>query len=336
VNGTDYLPSMAKGRALYEGAKIKSDHPEPGKEKKARSVLETVAVMKNVVVENDENGEPAVWADLHCISSHPMAPRLLEDAEKGLGAYGLSHNASSAAERFDRAAKRLVIEELAVVRSVDVVDRPATNRTLWESEPVKTTLRELYEGLTLTPKRAKWRKWLLEDDDLAPPMDAPMDAPAEGGDDPDTALWSGFKAAIMAILEGDDSAEDKAKKIAKYIKAHDKLTSDAGGDSDDEPPAESESETETEEKTEAVKENKTLKHKLAVRELCEELGVQADKTLLESAEALPIANARKLLEREKARGSGGRPRGSGFGGGAGGGKPAKKATGQSFVDAITD
>lgn len=336
ANGTDYSPCMGKAVPLYEGIGVNTDHPEAGKAAKSRSVYDALGVLKAVRIEPDATGEPAVWADLHCVPEHPMTPRVLSDAEKGIGTYGLSHNATSAAERFDAASKRLVIEELDAVRSVDLVLRPATGRTLWESETVKTTLREVIEGLTLTPKRAKWRRHLLEDDALAPAMDAPMDAPAAGeeGD----AAWAGFMQEIEGIGEkfksGEMDAKTAGKKVMAIFKAHDSLFGE--GEPETEPEADDADGDGKPDVSESLKENAVLKHRLAVRELCEELTVAADKTLLESLEALDLPKARKLLEREKARGTGtGRPRGSGFTPG-GKGKPGRKVSGQSFVDAITE
>jgi hypothetical protein len=335
TNGTDYGPCMAKARSLYEGQRVKADHPERGKAAHPRSVTDTLGVLKNVVVEGDERGEPAVWADLHCLTTHPLAPRVIEDAKKGMGAFGLSHNASSlpSGERLDRANRRLVIEELAVVRSVDLVDRPATNRTLWESQSVKTTLRELIEDLKLTPRRAKRRKALLEDAGMGAPLDAPMDAPPADAD-PAEGISAAFKAAIMSVIDGamsrNEDPKAALKKVKKLLDSHGDINGDGVVDDADLDAADDADDAD-EEKTEAVKELARTKHKLAVRELCEEMGVTADKTLLGTLEDLSVEKGRKLLEREKARGTGARPRASGHTGT----RPVKKATGQSFVDAIT-
>jgi uncharacterized membrane protein YgcG len=101
--------------------------------------------------------------------------------------------------------------------------------------------------------------------------------------------------------------------------AHDKLS---GSDEPEAPDTSTDTDSTGSDtgKTESVKDKElaATKHKLAVRELADELGVRGDKVLLETAEKLPdLTAARKLLEREKARG--GSPRSSGFGGSAGGG-----------------
>lgn len=317
-NGTEYTRKcMEDALPLYEGCEVLADHAGGSK---PRGVADVLGVLRKVRVEDD-----GIHADLHYYESHPLTPRLLEDAEKGSdGVLGLSHDAEAGRERFDRANRRLVIESLKSVKSVDLVRKPATNRNLFEGQAMETTLRKLLEALKLTPTRQAWRKRLLEDDAMAPPMDAPVEAPAT---DPDQALTDGFKAAIMACV--DDDTMDAAAKIAKIktlLTTHEKLTQAAepeapvkeedGSSGDD-----STSKTD-DKKTEAEKENAVLKHKLKVRELVEASGVKADKVLLESLESVPEATARKLLEREKARGPGVRSPGHPKGTGSGDDKPA--------------
>lgn len=341
TNGTEYtVPCMRESLPMYEGADVLSGH-EVGKLKRANGGNnDALGVLRKARVEGD--GDTAcIRADLHYFDSHPMAARLLEDVERGLGVFGLSHDASAKRERFDRGSRRLVIESLAIVRSVDLVRKPATNRNLWESaQPMGTTLREMLDARRpkLSKVRRKWCDRLLEDDAMAAGLDAPTDASTEYTD-PDDALWSGFVAAIQAIGEsykaGELSAKEAGKKVAEYLKSHESLT---GSKEPADPPKEGKDDADDTgdsdpDKTEAVK---TLEHKLAVRDLCEELGVRADKTLLEAAEALSMPAARKLLEREKSRGSGsGAPKGGGAPGGSKGGAPAKApADAKEFANSI--
>jgi hypothetical protein len=147
--GTEYTPEcMRQALPLYEGAKVKADHPldrsRPGAE---RPVEATLGLLKQCRIRNDENGNPCIYADLYYYRSHPMADRVVEDVERRLGGFGLSHNAASSKERLD--GGRLVIEEITVVRSVDLVDKPATNRTLWEGQ--RPTIR-----VRPSPKPTAW------------------------------------------------------------------------------------------------------------------------------------------------------------------------------------
>ncbi len=310
-NGSDYGPCMRQAIKDYDGKKVKCNHPanraEPGKE---RPVEDTFGVLRNVILENDESGEPALWADLHYLQSHPMAPRVVEDVKKGLGVYGLSHNAAAKRERFDRAAKRLVIEELAVVRSVDLVDKPATNRNLWESEKpiMSTTLRNLLES-----RRTKWskprRRWadrLLEDDGMAPMMDAPAEV-ADGGDE-DDALWTGFQAAIQKLFDkyraGEMDEKEVGKNVVEYLKAHKKLTQD---DEPEAPAADaSESDKDDADKGKDKQESEELREfraEKAARNLCESLELKSP-TLAQVAAVAGVKDdkmKRELIESFKGK-----------------------------------
>jgi SOS response regulatory protein OraA/RecX len=332
--GTEYTRRcMEEALPLYEGVDVLVDHDDaPGAPRKRSARAGDPRLFG--ALREARVGDDGIRADLHFFRDHELASRVCEDVERGLGRFGLSHDASAKRERFDPASRRLVIESLAIVRSVDLVRKPASNRNLWESQDVSTTLREQLEARLPKWKkgnRAKWANRLLEDDTMAPAMDAPAET-EEGGSEED-ALWSGFVQACMTILNGDGDAAAKGKKITAYLKAHEKLTQEAEPEApaDDEPadpPADPD-------KTEAVK-VKALEHKIAVRDLADELGVKGDKVLLEAAEALALPAARKLLEREKARG--GQPRSSGFtpGGGTGGAKGKAPADSKEFANSIRE
>jgi len=230
VNGTEYSEACmddAVRRKLYEGVKVKTDHPgdrsKPGAE---RSVYESFGVLRNVRKDRDpKTGEPGLYADLHYIRPHQLAESVCDDVERKLGVYGLSHNAAADRERFDPRTKRLVIESLAVARSVDLVDKPATNTNLWESErPMPITIRSLLEsrraGLSKPRRKVLDRLVDLYEDDASMAVETSPAADAS----PEDALAGGFEAAMLAIIRGDGTAKDKAKKVAAYLSAHEKLT----------------------------------------------------------------------------------------------------------------
>lgn len=306
VNGSEYSPGcMRSALGDYEGRKVKCDHPpdrtNPGKE---RSIEATFGVLRNCVIESDEDGQPAIWADLHCLTSHPMYPRVVEDVKKGLGVYGLSHNAAAKRERFDRGAKRLVIEELSTVRSVDLVDKPATNRNLWESEhrPMQTSLRELLESRRKdwTKPRRLWANVLLEDDAMAPMMDAPVEA--EDGGDEDDALWTGFQAAIGKILDkyksGEMDVKAAGKAIQDYLKTHDKLTgSDEPAPPSDDVEEDEEEDDDKDKKKDAMESEElaALRGEKAARELCESMGYVPTALQVEAVAGIKDAKRRREL-----------------------------------------
>ncbi|MFX7063773.1 hypothetical protein ABTH87_19140, partial [Acinetobacter baumannii] len=71
---------------LYEGASVRTNHPDAPTDH--RKVDEVLGWLRNVRV--DEKGE--LRADLHYLKTHPMAPALVEAAQRNPGLFGLSHN----------------------------------------------------------------------------------------------------------------------------------------------------------------------------------------------------------------------------------------------------
>lgn len=310
-NGTEYtLDAIRKAIPLYEGADVMTDHPARG-EAGNRSVRDVFGKLRNVRLEGDD-----LRADLHYLRADPMASKVVEDVTRRLGVYGLSHNAAAGTERIDRHAGRLVIESIDLVRSVDLVRKPATNRNLWESTvaddtkptptPKTITFREVLEsqGKRWSKGRKLWADRLLEMDDMSAAVAAPVAVEADV--EPDDALWSGFESAIMAVLGKYESEELDAAgalaKIKELLTTHEKL------DADDEPDEPSDgTDAADEDKTESVKpdadaiELAKLRREKAVRELCESLEYQPTKPQLTALVALESkADRTALIEELKA------------------------------------
>ncbi len=126
-NGRRYLPEAGRAAiGLYEGAKVFLDHPAK-KDNGPRSDADAFGRLHAVHWTTE-----GVFGDLHFYTSHPMAERVCEDAEKidSLGVFGLSHNAQGEGETVDGI---FVIHRIVEVRSVDLVSEPATVRNLKES-----------------------------------------------------------------------------------------------------------------------------------------------------------------------------------------------------------
>jgi len=339
---------MESALPMYEGVSVRVNHPadraRPNVERPAESVLGKI---RNVRVETDEAGLPVIRGDLHYLRTHEMAESVAEDVERRLGVYGFSHNAASplSAERVDPKTGRLVISRLALVRSVDLVDgsRAATSRTLWESVNVdnavtRRSLLESYAGAILGKTgREKLLRVLLEDEYMSEAAAAPMDAPPADGAEPEDKLWAGFQDAITAILgsyKESGDAETACKKIARYVKAHAKLTGDAEPDGDelDEPADPPEEKPDASDKKESV-ELERLRTKDAVRNLCESLDFAPKGVQLSALIGLPDDKSRRELIESFRAGGGPKkfaptpPRS-----GAAGGKSGKAPT----VDAAAD
>ena len=259
-NGRTYTAgAMKQAAALYEGVEVCVDHDKANPTRE-RSVRESFGELRSV-----ELREGAIYADLHFVKSHPLAAQVCESAERFPARIGLSHNAVGSVVRRDGGE---TVTEITRVRSVDLVTRPATNRTMFESEdhPVSirtTTLRTLLES---HPRG----KTLLEEDMLpADAMAAPVDVPADGSSD--DQVKAAFRSMVMAAFD-DDKLDAKAtlKRIGEILKAQEKLT--GAGEPTSEPKPEGPSDT-----PESVDELRRLRAELAAVK-----GEAAARTLLES------------------------------------------------------
>ena len=129
-NQREYTPeARAEAAAHYEGMSVNLNHPSKEQIKKSRGIEEKWGWLENVSNEAD-----GVYGDLHYLDRHQYTPQLLELAERNPKQFGLSHNADCAGHRVGR---KEVIESVEKVRSVDVVQRPATTNSLFESTVVE-------------------------------------------------------------------------------------------------------------------------------------------------------------------------------------------------------
>lgn len=95
-------------------------------------------------------------------------------------------------------------------------------------------LKPFFEAVKMHETRKAFVKSLFE----AGYLDAELEAPAMADDagaevkpdaaDPNAALWTGFKASIDAVIDGNMSAAEKHKRIGELLRAHEKLTGDGG------------------------------------------------------------------------------------------------------------
>lgn len=275
-NGREYTPqAIQECAAAYEGISVNANHPDRSTPNANRSVQDGIGWLEGIQTKDD-----GVYGDLHVIKSHPLASTLFEVAERKPDRFGLSHNASG--ESVERGGKR-IIESVSRVRSVDLVQNPATVQSLFESEdPVPQTktisFGKLLESLSPKGRERKVLTELMEMDGL--PMvtpEMPVEVASEGSSPTaDEAAKAAFKTAISAILDDDAITWEETKaRIIEMVKTLAKMS---GGDA--EVPAEApvpESGGE-EPMTESLQEQlNDLKQKLADKEQTE-----FARTLLES------------------------------------------------------
>jgi hypothetical protein len=210
-------------RALLEGGKVFVDHPEPGRPGRGRSVRDRMGGVRDVREKGD-----GLYGDWHFPPTHPLAEAVFWAAENDPRGVGFSINAH--AGRTTRKGGRVVVEEIAALNSIDLVDSPATTSGLFEgrNRVVSTPVRQLIEWLTPTrPGYARGLREAAEAGILSPDaaMDAPPDAAgaSESGDH-EAALKAGFKAAVVAVVD-DDSLDLKAKlkRMRDILRAQEKL-----------------------------------------------------------------------------------------------------------------
>ncbi len=116
--------AVSRAKDLYEGIRVNIDHPCPERPDQQRNISDRFGRLENV-----REAQDGLYADLRYLSKHPLAPMVLEAAERMPDTFGLSHNAEG---RVVRDGKRTLVEEIVQVRSVDLVSDPATNHSLFE------------------------------------------------------------------------------------------------------------------------------------------------------------------------------------------------------------
>jgi hypothetical protein len=216
-NGREYpAGTLTRSLALYENTTVYTDHPpRPGQ---ARGTREAFGVLRNFrFVAAD-----GTRADLHYLPKHALTEDVLDDVERRLGIFGLSHNVDARVERRNGVD---VVTEIVKVRSVDLVTDPATNKNLWESRRMATTLKQIIESSTLA-KRAK--RALLEMEGMGDTLAEPMEAP-----EPESDGRKLLAQAVAALVGGDDDADHElAAKVMKLLKPESADGLEEGDDED--------------------------------------------------------------------------------------------------------
>ena len=215
-NGRKYSPrAMAEAARLYEGAPVNVDHPAT--ERKDRPLAEAFGWIRNVRQEPD-----GVYGDLHYLKSHPQAELVAEAAERNPNRIGLSHHAEGTV-RMD--GSRVIVETVERVHSVDLVQTPATNAGLFESER-RMTIREAAMACGDGKVMA------------AEGMDAYADRPMKENE------GDYFAAMVAEVLAMDVDRAEKIRRIGEILKAQEMLIGSNAAPVAEPPEAETEMEGE--------------------------------------------------------------------------------------------
>ena len=237
ATSTEYdLNALRKAKHLYEGIPVKWNHRPRNKPfNEDEDADAKLGVFRNIVVESD-----GMYGDFHYNRSHPKIPRILEDAERpDLGMYSFSHDADGRGPVVNGVFRVTHIPE---ARSVDIVYRGATNKTLFEShrrggampKTLTSVLQESWLRPDLSMVRKRWISHLLESPHMTTkvkvreaeypmgemPVDAPPDANSSG--EPEDMLKGGFEQALHALatsaLNGEIDEAAACKKFKDFLK----------------------------------------------------------------------------------------------------------------------
>lgn len=204
-NGREYTPAALEQAArLYQGRAVNLNHARRHDEQ--RPVEAGIGWLEDVEVRPQ-----GIFGDLHYLKSHPHAECLIEAALRNPRRFGLSHHAEG---RVTRRAGREVVESIERVRSVDVVQNPATNNGLFESEnSMSKTIQEVLEASDL-PEAAG----LLERLGLA----------AHAGRTLEASPGQELTAALVALVEVllNDSPGEPRDKLARLRRLLEELLPD--------------------------------------------------------------------------------------------------------------
>ena len=211
-NGRDYDPECLRAAVpLYEGKPCYVNHCTS-----QRDVRDDIGVWRNCRFLEGLG----IVGDLYYDKDSEDAKRLVYRAKKLHENVGFSHDAKTDPKYIELRGKRPTVVKIEEIKSIDYVAGPATADGLYEDTAVKQTVKSILESQELTGNRKAWLTRLLEDDMAAEPASA--EVPNGGG------MEAALQAAVNAILAdtGIDWSE-KAKRIATWIKTHEKMTAKA-------------------------------------------------------------------------------------------------------------
>lgn len=270
-NGRRYLPEAVKEAAdLYEGVRVNVDHPE-GKPTDQRSAYDRFGKLENIRWVEGEG----LYGDLVFLRSHPMAERICEAAERMPDVFGLSHNAGGDGD-YDKDGV-FVVKNIVEVRHVDLVADPATTKSLQESRQTKPlresrkmddNLKEALNGVKEAMGKLEAYYKEADGEDKEKDMKEAEEEKKETSEGEDK---KDMEEADLEIEVGDDEKDSEDDKQPMEGKKG-KLSAKA-----------------------ILQENKRLKAREAVRQLCESAGLKATTQLLADLALLPADAAKRTI-----------------------------------------
>jgi len=200
-NDREYIErALGEAARLYEGVGVNVNHADRRQTDFDRPVEAGFGWLAAARVAAD-----GVYADLHYFKSHAQAAVIVEAAERNPHRFGLSHSAEG---RVVRHGDKNVVESIERVLSVDLVQNPATNAGLFESqEPaMHKTIRQIFTAA----HQGQWAPLLL-DESVAALADTSLELFVEAAED--DQVTAAFKSVVAGVL--DDGTLDLATKLTR-------------------------------------------------------------------------------------------------------------------------
>jgi hypothetical protein len=289
-NGRQYLPSAVKAaQKMYEGVKVNIDHPAHADD--SRSATDRFGKLINIHFVEGEG----LYGDLEFLTTHPMAARICEAAERMPDAFGLSHNAQGEGDEKDGI---FIVSKIVEVRHVDVVADPATTKSLSES---------IKKEPAMEPEKK------MEADMMAPEPKKTMEA--------DNAEF-GAKAAEIINGEGDTSS--KVKALVELVDAMYGQSDDSEIDEQEKVPSEEPSEDDEKKamegdgygadakKKDEKNDKKSMESRAYVAKLVHEAGITLTESLVSDLALLPKEAAQRQVRRIALAQKSSKPKSSGY------------------------
>lgn len=331
--GTRYTKVHERINSRLEGMRVNFWHDRKPNEK-----VDASGILRNTRVTANGN-----VGDLHLLKSHPEYGRVMEAAKKGMDLYQLSINSVSVGPIVDGVWD---IDDMPVIRSVDIVDRGGTTGRLFEREgetDMKTTIADHLKntvGPKLTVKQRKVLARVLEDTAIAVPASGQMeDTSADGADEgsPADQLRDAFANMCWDIIT-DDSLDAAAciKQLQPILEHRDAVLEGTAKVTDTGAGAGAGATTEREDdKSLLAAVGKLIDQKLApvsaqlktlgkseksaIAKVCERFQYEPSAEELKTLEKLEEESLPDVVAMLKANGGGKKTKSAGDGGGQGGG-----------------
>ena len=277
---------MRGALGLYEGRGVKLDHPDRSKPGSDRSVREGFGELRNARYDSQSC---AIYADHYYPVNNAFAREYVESCTRFPLQLGFSHNANG---EFTNDGDTQIVESIDDVYSVDLVDSPATNRGIFESEGSHVATKKTTEKQPLTVKsllekggrgKSKIRQRLIEQIDAGNVDGDTEVAAVEGDADKANPDKQALRTAVNAVIDDPTLSADQASDAIATMVAEPPAAVTAGTDGP------------TVESLETKIEDLTAEN--AVRRLLESTNIDIDDELVESLKPLSQEQRKALIER---------------------------------------